>query len=165
MEYIRIRVLLFILFFILSTVITLVGTLTPIDYTSAQTIIQEVPIPSEIDSLYILQNNLFIALVGFVPIIGIIWMFFVLYSTGIVLSAYSVVYNVPPILSILILLINPIFWIEFAAYTLVMMEGTMLVYSAFKKEVNKELKVALLVLIAVIILLTLGAVIEVQMLI
>ncbi len=165
MKYIRIRVLLFILFFILSTVITLVGTLTPIDYTSAQTIIEEVPIPSEIDSLYILQNNLFIALVGFVPIIGIIWMFFVLYSTGIVLSAYSVVYNVPPIVSILILLINPIFWIEFSAYTLVMMEGTMLVYSAFKKEVNKELKVALLVLIAVIILLTLGAVIEVQMLI
>ncbi|MCP8323108.1 MAG: stage II sporulation protein M [Candidatus Methylarchaceae archaeon HK02M2] len=143
----------------------MVGTLTPIDYTSAQTIIEEVPIPSEIDSLYILQNNLFIALVGFVPIIGIIWMFFVLYSTGIVLSAYSVVYNVPPIVSILILLINPIFWIEFSAYTLVMMEGTMLVYSAFKKEVNKESKVALLVLIAVIILLTLGAVIEVQMLI
>ncbi|MCP8318205.1 MAG: stage II sporulation protein M [Candidatus Methylarchaceae archaeon HK01B] len=164
-EHIRLRVLLFILFFIISIVATLAGTLTPIDHTSAETIVQEVPIPSEITPLYILQNNLSIALVGFIPIIGILWMVFVLYSTGVVLSAFSVVYDVSPILFILVLIANPIFWIEYTAYTLVMVEGTMLVYSAFKKEFLKELKIALLILIAVVLLLTIGAFIEVQMLI
>ncbi|MCP8306499.1 MAG: stage II sporulation protein M [archaeon] len=161
----KLRVLLFISFFILSIVATLAGTLTPIDHTSAQTLIQELPTPSEITPLFILQNNLSIALIGFVPIIGILWMVFVLYSTGVVLSAFSVVYEVSPILFFLVLITNPIFWIEYTAYTLVMVEGTMLVYSAFKKEVLKELKIALLVLIAVVLLLTVGAFIEVQMLI
>ncbi|MGQ9469373.1 MAG: hypothetical protein ACUVTD_06055 [Nitrososphaerales archaeon] len=164
MSNFRVRVLLFIIFFTLGIVATLVGIFTPIDYASAQAIIQEVPLPSEITLLLIIENNLSIALVGFVPIVGIFWTLFVLYSTGVVVSSFAVMNDVSPVLSLLYLIGNPILWIEYIAYTLAMTESTMLIYSIFKKGILEELKIALLVLLVVILLLVIGAVIEIQML-
>ena len=164
MSNFRVRVLLFVIFFTLGIVATLVGVFTPIDYASAQVIIQDMPSPSEITFLLIIENNLSIALVGFVPIIGIFWTLFVLYSTGVVMSAFAVMGEISPVLYFLFLIGNPIFWIEYIAYTLAMTESSMLIYSVFKKGVREELKIALLVLIVVILLLVIGAVIEIQML-
>ncbi|MCP8316615.1 MAG: hypothetical protein H3Z51_07125 [archaeon] len=164
MSNFRVRVLLFVIFFTLGIVATLIGVFTPIDYASAQAIIQEVPSPSEITLLLIIENNLSIALAGFVPIIGTFWILFVLYSTGVVISAFAVMNDVSPVLCLLYFIGNPIFWIEYTGYTLAMTESAMLIYSVFLKGIREELKIALLLLIVVILLLIIGAVIEIQML-
>lgn len=160
------RISIFVAFLILNIIITLAGVFTPLSYDTAQVIVNEVEsLFEDLTSLFILENNLSIALVGFIPIVGILWMFYVLYSTGLGFSAFSIVYEIPSLVVILATFITPVFWLEYIAYSLALTEGTMILLTILKNRENirQELIIALIFIGLVTLLLALGALIEVLM--
>jgi hypothetical protein len=59
----------------------------------------------------------------FIPVFGAVFGMFVLFSTGTAINAVSMVQGLPVGLVFLSLMITPIFWIEFASYSLGMTES------------------------------------------
>jgi hypothetical protein len=108
----------------------------------------------------IFGNNLMYCLIMFVPLLGSIFGFYVLYSTGWVLSALGVAVGTNPALLFLALLIYPHFWLEYFSYGLAVSEGFWIVYMARKggiKGLKKECMDATKVVTLCMILLLLGA--------
>jgi len=75
---------------------------------------------------YIFINNFTICLLMFVPLIGAGLGLFILYNTGVALNALASIQGYPVYVGILSLVSSPIFWIEFAAYSIAMAESVWL---------------------------------------
>ena len=84
-------------------------------------------------------NNLQIALISFIPIIGSAWMLFVQYSTGYIFGNIAKAYGVNFASLILLTLGTPSGLLEFSAYILTLSESFIIVYSAVKKTVRTRL--------------------------
>ena len=80
----------------------------------------------------IFGNNMMYCLVMFIPFVGPIGGFYVLYSTGRVLAAWSSVLGADPILLFLSLLIYPHAWLEYASYSLAVSESMWLSFYVLK---------------------------------
>jgi hypothetical protein len=160
------RIKLFGAFLIFNIIAFLAGAFTALDYDTAQGIVNEIaPLIENPTLSLLLGNNLSISLTGFIPIIGVFSMIYVLYSTGLAFSAVATVYGVPSLILILSTFITPSFWLEFIAYSLAMMEGTMIFLTLLtsRNRIRQELVIAVFVLGLVTLLLAIGALIEAWM--
>ncbi len=145
--------------------VTFAGTLVPLTAEEAQTINDQVnQTLVENDDLAsltgaIFVNNFMLCLIMFIPVAGAVFGMFVLFSTGTAIGAISMVQGMPAGLTILLLMITPIFWIEFASYSLGMTESIWLFRRLTQKR-WRELKWTAIFIGVTAGLLAIGAVVE-----
>lgn len=164
------RILTIAAFFLLSLIITVAGILTPLGEEDAnilggqlddtQQTIDNLPEMQQVS--FIFGNNFMICLAGFVPIIGSAFECYVLYSTGVVISAYSVYKNVQtsPLLLFFLLFILPFTWLEFLAYSIAMTESFWLAWRIIQRKGKREIRNACILLSICAVMLLVAAIIE-----
>jgi len=164
------RILTIAAFFLLSLIITVAGILTPLGEEDAnilggqlddtQQTIDNLPEMQQVS--FIFGNNFMICLAGFVPIIGSAFECYVLYSTGVVISAYSAYKNVQtsPLLLFFLLFILPFTWLEFLAYSIAMTESFWLIWRIIQRKGKREIRNACILLSLCAVMLLVAAIIE-----
>jgi len=165
------RIITIAAFFLLSIIITVAGILTPLSDEEINILGKQLDDTRQtIDSMpemqrasYIFGNNFMICLAGFVPIIGSTFECYVLYSTGVVISAYSEYENIQtsPLLLFFLLFLLPFAWLEFLAYSTAMAESLWLTWRIIQRKGKKELVNACILISICAVMLLMAAIIEV----
>jgi len=96
----------------------------------------------------------------FIPVIGPVLGLFILFDTGVALGAISSIQGYPVGLGLLSLVLTPVFWLEFAAYSTAMSESIWLFRRLLQKRWQELKNTAILIGICAAILVV-GAVVEV----
>lgn len=162
----RERALTIALAFVASLVITLAGALSSMSTSEAQEISEEVKemLPSLMSVSAIFANNLLHCLIMFTPVLGPLYAFYVLYSTGRVLAALAIVYEINPGALFGLTFLSPYAWIEYAAYALAISQSVWLIlgiaYRRFKAEAKNT---AISIAVSTLLLLS-AAIIEMALL-
>lgn len=118
------RILTIAVIFAVITIITGLAMITPMsDQEAVDTnnkINQTVQSLRANDTLLqdIYGNNFYLTMLMFIPFIGPFLGFYIFYNTGVVLEAEAIAQGYSPSLVFVSLFINPIFWLEFAAYSI-----------------------------------------------
>jgi hypothetical protein len=152
--------------FIIAFIVTVVGSFLPISHQDAQTIsnqLNETLNTHKSDNSlteYIFFNNFSICLLMFVPIIGPILGFIILFDTGAALGAITSVQGYPVAIGLLSLILTPVFWLEFAAYSTAMAESIWLFRRLLQQRWLELKNTAILIGICAGILIV-GALVEV----
>lgn len=163
------RAIVFAVIFVLCVLVTTAGVLTKIDLPTARNIINEMDElekilrTTNIDIQLIFGNNLMYALGMFIPVAGPWLGFYVLYNTGVIISAFGTLYGVNPLLTFLMLFLFPHTWMEYTAYALAISESLWLIHAAVKHRFRDELMVMFMMVVLCNILLLVGAIVEVAM--
>lgn len=121
----------------------------------------------DIDESGIFFNNVKIALVMFIPVVGVIIGAFSAFSTGLIFNSILNIAN-SNILSSnpLIVFLTPFGLLELFSYSLAISRGGMLLYEISKKKISKKTIYYLLIEIALVcIMLFIGALIEWSMIV
>jgi uncharacterized membrane protein SpoIIM required for sporulation len=108
---------------------------------------------------YIFLNNFSICLLMFIPVIGPILGFLILFDTGVALGAIASVQGYSPLLAFALLVITPIFWLEFASYSIGITESIWLFRRLLQRRWREFKNMGILIGICAILLL-LGAIVE-----
>lgn len=165
------RILTIAAFFLLSIIITVSGVLTPLSDQEINDFgegLEETQ--TTIDSLsglqqtsFIFGNNLMICLAGFVPIIGPVLEFFVLYSTGVTITAYAAYKSVQinPLLLFFSLFLFPFTWLEFLAYSTAIAESFWLIWRIIQRKGKREIKNSCILISICTVMLIVAAIVEV----
>ena len=140
------RLIIITVFFIISVVVTLAGTLTPLSAEEANNITKDVNqtfdvmrnLPAMNQATMIFGNNLFICLLAFVPIVGTFLAFYILYNTGVVIAALTYGQSNPSA-TFLQLLAMPFGWMEFLAYSIGISGGLWLLWRIIKRQGKSEI--------------------------
>jgi hypothetical protein len=125
----RKRIYSIIIIFAIAVLVTVIGSFVPLSsqdaYQLSNQVNQTVNQNKANNTLtqYIFLNNFGICLLMFVPVIGPVLGMFILFDTGLALGAISTTEGFPVLLGILSLVITPVFWLEFAAYSIAMDES------------------------------------------
>jgi hypothetical protein len=155
-----------ILFVLLLAVIALaVGAATTFDHDSAvsrsnlinQTLNRALASNNLTQTIFI--NNFSLTLLMFIPLLGIGIGLFIMYNTGVGLSAIATVQGYPASTAILNLMANPIFWLEFVSYSIAMASSIWLIRRLLQERWG-ELKWTAASIGVCALLLGLGAIIE-----
>jgi hypothetical protein len=109
---------------------------------------------------YIFMNNFTICLIMFIPVIGAGLGLFILFDTGVALNAIASTRGYSVWFGLLNTVSTPVFWIEFAAYSIAMAESIWLFRRLTQKRWG-ELKRTGIFIAVCAGLLTVGAVVEV----
>jgi len=124
------RSLLFFAVLLLCLIVTSAGALSNVNVTEAKTIVKDFnemeEIIKKVGVRLIFGNNLMYCLVMFIPFIGPISGFYVLYSTGKVLAAISQTVGANPLILLMSIMIFPHAWLEYISYSLAITEGILL---------------------------------------
>jgi hypothetical protein len=159
------RILSIVAVFIVAIIITVIGSLMPTSPQQARDVSndlnQTVNTMKQSDTLlpYIFGNNFMICLLMFVPVIGPLLGFYILFNTGTVIGAISTAEGIPAVVAVAATFI-PIGIIEFTAYSTAMAESIWLLRRGLQGRGLHELRNAgLFVLICAVVLL-LGATLE-----
>jgi hypothetical protein len=163
------RIILIIIVFVVSIIITAVGVLTPVEEHEA--IETSNDLEQTINWLkdkslllyFIFGNNFMITLIMFIPIIGPFFGGYVFYNTGVVISALATAQNAPPTLVFLLLFLTPIAWLEFLAYSTAIAESIWLVRRILQRRGKHEFVNASIFISICAVLLAVAAVIETAM--
>lgn len=161
----RKRIYTFLVIFIIAVLLTIVGSLLPINAKDAQqlsnSLNQTVNQNKASGTLpqYIFSNNIGICLRMFIPILGPIWGFAILANTGYALGAISQVQGVSPLLEILVLILTPVFWLEFTSYSIAISESIWLLRRLMQQR-GGELKNTVILIGVCAGLLAVGAIVE-----
>jgi hypothetical protein len=164
--------------FVVAFLVTVIGCFVPLSASDAQTISQSLNNTLNEhrtdNSLtqYIFINNFSICLVMFIPVFGAALGLFILFDTGVALGAIAATQNYPVWLGLASLIITPVFWLEFAAYSIAMAESIWLIRRLLqalnskvpgggRKIVWDEIKWALIFIGSCAGILAIGAVVEV----
>jgi uncharacterized membrane protein SpoIIM required for sporulation len=167
----RKRIYSMIAVFVFAMIITVIGSLVPMDAQEANQISdnlnQTVTTLGDEGVLtqFIFGNNFIICLLMFIPVLGALFGFYALFNTGIAVSAIATAEGYPLTLVFLSLLLTPVFWLEFAAYSIAIAESVWLFRRILQGRSRgwRELKIAgFLVSICAVVLLV-GAVVEVAL--
>ena len=161
------RFLLVLAVFFLSLIVTSAGALSGIDESQAHLVAENFEkmedVLHEFGVQMIFGNNMMYCLLMFVPFVGPIGGFYVLYSTGKVLAALSYVLGADPLVMFLSLLIYPHAWLEYISYSIATSEGILLSFCIWKYKLRglkaEAINVAKYISICAVLLL-LGAAIE-----
>lgn len=151
--------------FILSVLLVVIGSLVPLSEADANMISNELNQTlsehkaSDTLAQYIFLNNFSICLLMFIPLVGAALGFFILFETGIALGAIALTQGFPTSLALLSLVITPVFWLEFIAYSLAMAESIWLFRRLMQKR-WRELKWTGLFIGIAAALLIVGAIVE-----
>jgi len=159
----RARVLVLILAFLSSLAITFAGTFSPMSPSEAQGIYEEFQraLPNLMSIQAIFQNNLMYALIMFVPVLGPLSAFYVLYSTGRLIAAFAMVSGENPAALFILTFFFPHAWIEYAAYALAISQSLWLTLRiAQRRSLKAEAKNTCIFIAACAALLLVGAVVE-----
>jgi len=162
----RKRIYLILFIFVVSFILTVVGAYVPLSHSDAQTISNQLNETLQTHrsngtlTEYIFINNFEICLLMFVPIIGPVLGLFILFDTGVALGAIASVQGYPVGLGIISLILTPVFWLEFAAYSTAMAESIWLFRRLLQKRWRELKNTAILIGICAAILVV-GAVVEV----
>lgn len=162
----RKRIYSIIAVFLVSVIFTSIGSLMPVDPEQAQQISDElnqtttVATQSGMLTQYILGNNFFICLIMFIPVLGPLFGLYVLFNTGMAVSAIAVVQGYPSTLVLVALVLTPVFWLEFIAYSLAMAGSVWLFRRALQRRGWRELRNTSIFISLCGVLLVIGAVVE-----
>ena len=126
---------------------TVAGTLTPLSAEEAAEINRELNKTQELimsadffrGTTVIFGNNFVLCLIFFIPFFGLVFGFYVLYSTGVVIAAESISLGVHPLVGLFSLFIFPFTWLEFLAYSAAFSQSIWLMYRTIKHAWKKEL--------------------------
>jgi hypothetical protein len=149
----------------MSVVVTYAGTLVPLSTEDAttiynqvnQTLIENNDFASLTGAIFV--NNFSLCLIMFIPVAGAVFGFFTLFSTGTAIGAISMIQGFPAILQLLLLMITPIFWLEFVSYSVGMTESIWL-FRRLTQRRWRELKWTAIAIGITAGLLAIGAVVE-----
>lgn len=172
------RILTIVTFFFLSVIITVSGVLTPLTEQEIDNLGEELEetytfIKSLSENLsefqqisFIFGNNLMICLVGFAPIIGPVFEGYVLYSTGVSITAYAAYKHVQtsPVLLLFSLFLFPFTWLEFLAYSTAIAESFWLTWRIIQRKGRREIKNSCILISICAVMLLVAAIIEVAIL-
>lgn len=161
----RKRIYSIIFIFLIAVLVTVLGTLVPLNAQDARQISDSLnqtlndnrangTLPQ-----YIFLNNFEISLLMFVPIIGAIFGLFTLFSTGVALGAIANVQGYPALLGFAVLLLTPIFWLEFISYAIGITESIWL-FRRLTQRRWRELKNTAIFIGICALLLAIGAIVE-----
>ncbi len=159
----RLYSLLFVL--VVAILVTVIGSFIPMNaqeaYQLSNQLNQTVNQNKANNTLtqYIFLNNFEICLIMFIPVAGAGLGLFILFDTGLALGAIATTQGYPVYLGLLSLIITPVFWLEFAAYTLAMTESIWLFRRLTQKRWH-EFKWTIIFIGICAGLLALGAVVE-----
>lgn len=157
--------------FVIALIITIIGSLVPVDAQEANQINDE--LNQAVASLgeegvltqFIFGNNFIICLLMFIPVLGPLLGFYALFNTGMVVSAIATAEGYPLFLVFFSLALTPVFWLEFAAYSIAISESIWLFRRILQGRGWRELKNACIFVSICAVLLFLGAVIETALII
>lgn len=157
-----VRIVIFLLFMGIFLIGLLIGSQAFITADQAQFLVNSVTgsVASGSIPLDIFLNNMFICLIFFLPGLGALFLVFVSYNTGVVLSATAIISGMPSLELFLTLLLVPSTWLEIMAYSLAANEGTLLILSILKKHFKRELRTLAKTVLICAALLTVGAIVE-----
>ena len=157
------RVLALIIAFLTSLAITLAGTLSSMSPLEAQVMKEEFErmAPYMMNVSAIFGNNLMYALIMFIPVLGPLSAFYVLYSTGRFIAAFAMVGGENPAFLFILTFFFPHAWIEYTAYALAISQSLWLTLRiAQRRSLKAEAKITCVSIAACAALLLLGAVVE-----
>jgi hypothetical protein len=161
------RSLVFLVIFILCISITLIGASARIERSEADRIMKETnELENAIKSAgvqIIFGNNFIHTLIMFIPVVGPCWGTYVLYNTGRVFAAYSLIYNMDPATLFSTVFILPFAWMEYLSYTLAISESLWVAYAALKRNFRNEIIIASFTIVICSVILLLAALIEVAL--
>ena len=155
-----------ILIFVIAVLVTILGTLVPLSAQDANQISNDINQTLTSNQAsgtlpeYIFLNNFSICLLMFVPIIGPILGFIILFDTGIALGAISTTQGYPVYIGLLSLVITPVFWLEFAAYSTALAESIWLFRRLMQRRWRELKNTGILIGICAALLIV-GALVEV----
>jgi uncharacterized membrane protein SpoIIM required for sporulation len=156
------RVLTVIIFFLLLLAATIVGALTPLTFEEREAINKELQKMRESLSssggiqgiALIFGNNFMLCLSFFIPFLGPLFGFYVLYNTGVVIAAESSSIGVNSLLTFILLFIFPFTWLEYLAYSAASAQSLWLGWRIIKRKGRRELvNTCILITICAVILL------------
>jgi len=162
----RKRIYSIIIIFILAFIVTVIGSYIPLSHQDATSISNGLNATLNTHKSngslteYIFFNNFSICLVMFVPLIGPIIGFIILGNTGLALGAISYVQGYPVWIELLSLVLTPVFWLEFTAYSTAIAEGIWLTRRLLQRRWLELKNTAILIGICAAILIV-SAIIEV----
>lgn len=155
------RILTIATFFLLSIIITVAGTLTPLSLEEANEIEQQLEEMREsINVQLIFGNNFMICLATFTPIAGPIFGCYVLYNTGVVIAAESITQGLSPLIVFVFLFVFPFTWLEFLAYSVAFAESVWLTWRIIRRKGKKEIVDACILISICAVMLLAAAIIE-----
>lgn len=152
--------------FVLAFILTVVGSYIPISHNDAQTISDTLNSTLNAQKAnnsltgYIFLNNFSICLLMFIPIIGAVLGLAILFNTGIALGAIASVQGYPVAIGLLSLVITPVFWLEFTAYSVAIAESIWLTRRLMQRRWFEPKNAAILIALCAGILIV-GAIVEV----
>jgi hypothetical protein len=160
------RIYLIIFILIIGTILTVIGSYIPVTGQDAQkrydavndTLTQNPSFAGRTEAIF--QNNLIICLIMFIPFLGPLFGMFALFNTGLSLSAIAYVQQASVGLKLLNLVLTPVFWLEFAAYSIAMAESIWLTRRLMQGRGKHELKNTLILIGICAVILIVGAVVE-----
>jgi predicted nucleic acid-binding Zn ribbon protein len=162
----RKRTYTFILIFVVAFVLTVIGSYVPISHQDSQTISGNLNSTLNQEKArgnlteYIFFNNFEICLLMFVPIVGLVLGLGILFNTGVALGAIAYVQGYPVWAGLLSLVITPVFWLEFTAYSIAIAESIWLTRRLMQRRWLELKNTAILIAICAGILIV-GAIVEV----
>lgn len=166
----RKRILSTIAVLIVALMITVTGSLLPIDPQEAERINsnldQTVTSLNENGALmqFIFGNNFFICLLMFVPIVGPLLGCYILFNTGAVIGAIATAGGYPLMLAFVALFVTPVAWLEFVAYSVSMGESVWLFRRILQGRGKREFKNVCFFVTICAVLLLVGALTETALL-
>jgi len=155
-----------VIFFLISTLVTSIGVMTPLSQQDADQINQEIVNMRNTSSAQsIFEHNFLVCLLMFIPIFGPVLGFYALYNSGVAIEAQVIaeprLSGVPPILALFTEFLLPVIWLEFIAYSTAFAESFWLIRRAMQGLFKKELKNAAILIAISAVLLAVGAIVEI----
>lgn len=162
----RKRILSTLAVLMLALLMTVIGSLMPINAEEAEQINSE--FNQTVNTLtengvlmpYIFGNNLFICLLMFIPVAGPLLGCYILLNTGTVIGAIAVAEGYPVALAFFALFLTPVAWLEFAAYSVSMGESLWLFRRLLQGRGKREFRNTCLFITLCTVLLLVGAIAE-----
>lgn len=151
---------------VVALVITAVGTLIPVDKQQANQIDKDINQTRTtlgdqgILTQYIFGNNFLICLLMFVPVIGPLLGLFIMFNTGVAISAIATAEGFPSSLAYISLFLTPHFWLEYAAYSTAMAASVWLFWRLITRRGLREVRVTCIFISICAVLLVAAAFVE-----
>jgi hypothetical protein len=161
----KIRVFLFIFCVFLHISGYYIGIISSIPRNEAEVLIEEAlkPFGDRPTVLAIAKNNITIATLFIIPLVGIILMPIISYNTGLIFSAIATVNEIPKLSLLTSIFISPIFWFELIAFNLATTHGIMIILGLATKSLKKEIFNLLKSFVATVAILVISAFIEIAL--
>lgn len=154
------RVIVFVFCIAVFTMGIIVGNNTPMSNEKANEILEPF-LNFEPSFTNIAFNNIINNFLLFTPGIGVLLLAYSSYNAGLVLAAVSFQTGISDLSYFMLLLSNPVFWIEVMTFCLAASQGIMFLLGWFTKRRNIEGRNTLIIMVICILLLLVAAYIEV----